>query len=131
MLRISKLTDYALVILASMQENELLSATAISQRTHIPLATTNKVLKQLSQFKICHSKSGKFGGFILSRKKKEISLLEIVRAMEGQNTSLTECSNQPHSSCQIKQFCKINEKLNLIDREINLLLAHKFLSDIS
>lgn len=136
MLRISKLTDYALVILSYMKEGDVLSAAVISEHTHIPLATTNKVLKLLLAQQICQSRSGKMGGFILAKKKSDISLLSVVHAIEGQQTSLTQCSNSTASQngsslCQLKKHCRINEKMNLIDQEINLILSQRFISDLS
>lgn len=128
MLRISKLTDYALLILVSMQEGKVMSANALSEQTRIPFATTNKILKQLCKGGVCQSRSGKMGGFVLDIPKKQISLLQVVHIMEGKPTSLTACGNNAH--CHLKTHCKINDKMNLIDDEINQILSKKFISDL-
>jgi Rrf2 family protein len=129
MLRISKLTDYALVILTEMQESQLHSASSLSQLTHIPLATTNKILKLLLIGKICSSKSGKMGGFLLVQPKHKISLLAVIQTIDGCNMRLTQCHNN-NSSCQLIKCCKITDKMNLIDKEINNILSNKFISDL-
>lgn len=128
MLRISKLTDYALLLLVEIQEGKVLSASYLSEKTKIPLATTNKILKLLTKEKICSSKSGKTGGFFLEKSKSSISLLSIIHAMEGKPTSLTACGI--NNSCTLKQHCKINEKMKIIDSEINFILSNKFISDL-
>lgn len=129
MLKISKLTDYALIILTYMSEEKVLSATSISEQTKIPLATTNKVLKQLLFSKICSSRSGKMGGFLLNYSKNNISLLHVVQAMEGKIPTITQCGNN-QTCCQLKPFCKISDKMNLIDKEIHAILSKRFISDL-
>jgi FeS assembly SUF system regulator len=129
MLRISKLTDYALIILAEMQNDEIFSAKHISDSTQIPLATTNKILKLLHKANICNSKYGKNGGFILAKSPSLISILNVIQAIDEKSTSLTECANIDHG-CQLKNHCKITKKMNLIDYEIHNLLKNKFISDL-
>lgn len=128
MLRISKLTDYALLILVEIQENKVLSASYLSEITKIPLATTNKILKLLTKDNICKSQSGKTGGFSLIIPKNQLSLLKVVHAIEGKPTSFVNCANNNH--CELKNHCKISDKMNLIDQEINQLLSKKFISDL-
>lgn len=128
MLRISKLTDYALLLLVEMQEHKVLSASYLSDITKIPLATTNKVLKKLAKSNICKARSGKTGGFYLSISKNKLSLLTVIHAMEGKPTSLTQCGTH---SCTLKSHCKINDKMNIIDSEINTILSNKFIADLA
>lgn len=129
MLRISKLSDYALIILTEMNQNDIFSAKTLSEKTAIPFATTNKILKLLVSAKICHSGRGKNGGFSLSKSLNEISVLDVIRAIDEKELSLTECSTT-HSECQLKSYCKISRKMNSIDKEIFQILNKKFLSDL-
>lgn len=129
MLRISNLTDYALILLTEMKENEVISATSLSQKTHIPLATTNKILKLLLKNNICKSKSGKTGGFYLSKSLNNISFLDVVQSIDNVNLHLTQCS-EIHNNCELKIHCKISKKMNAIDKEIYTLLQKKFISDL-
>lgn len=130
MLKISKLTDYALVLLSEMQQEHILSAQHLSQVTRVPLATTNKLLKMLTSHGICQSKSGKMGGFSLAYPKESISLLQIIHSIEGNSSKLTQCTGGDQS-CQLIGHCKITQKMNLIDKEISQVLGQKFLSDLS
>lgn len=129
MLKISKLTDYGLILLTELKEDEVLSASFLSNKTQIPLATTNKILKKLLAKKICHSKYGKTGGFFLNKPHNNISILEVINCIEDIPTHFTECSNT-HNQCQLKNNCKISSKMKLIDKEIHSILSKKFISDL-
>lgn len=129
MLRISKLTDYSLVLLCALDENEVFSASYLSQRTGVPLATTNKILKTLVKSQICKSKNGKTGGFFLNKPSHTISILDVVYSIENTHPHLTECS-EVDNRCQLKQHCKISKKMNLIDKEIHEILKNRFISDL-
>lgn len=127
-MKISKLTDYSIVILSEMKLGTLLSANKISELTHVPLATTNKILRLLAKAELCFSKGGKTGGFGLSINPDKISLLQVVQAIEGQQPSFTQCITD--NSCKIQIHCKISKKMQIVDKEINTVLANKFISDL-
>ncbi len=67
MLRISRLTDYATVILASLAGGSLASAAEIAERTHIGLPTVSKLLKELQHAGLVRSMRGARGGYQLAR----------------------------------------------------------------
>ena len=127
-MKISKLTDYSLLILCQLSISHLLPANKISEFTHVPLATTNKILRLLNKSNICISKGGKSGGFSLARPQQEISLLHVVQAIEGATPSITQCIND--NTCKLQIHCKISQKMQIIDKEINFVLANKFISDL-
>ena len=62
MLRISKLTDYAIVIMEALatQERGHLSASELAERTHISEPTVSKLLKVLTKEKLLQSQLGSF-----------------------------------------------------------------------
>ena len=126
-MKISKLTDYSLLIVSQLSDSKIISAKKISELTHVPLATTNKILKLLNKSKICDSKGGKSGGFLLFKPHNSISLLEVVNAIEGSN-NITQCVTD--DKCQLQLHCKISQKMQIIDKEINLVLSKKFISDL-
>lgn len=129
MLRISKLSDYALIILTEMNDKNIFSAKKLSEMTSVPLATTNKILKLLTHAKITFAGRGKNGGFSLNKPLSSISVLDVIWAIDEKPTSLTECSTA-HSNCQLKSYCKISKKMNIIDKEIYQVLRNKFVSDL-
>ena len=127
-MKMSKMTDYALVILADLQDTELVSARIISERTKIPLATTNKLLKALLKGNLCLSKGGKTGGFSLAKTKSEISIFDVIVAIDGNPPIFTHCASG--IDCQIKNFCKIQNNSSIINNAISNVLRQTKIQDL-
>ena len=105
MLRVTKLTDYAtlvLTVLASTPE-AVLSASGLAERAGLEAPTVAKVLKPLAQAGLVQAFRGASGGYRLSRPASEISLVEILEAMEGP-LAMTECSVHD-GQCGIEHSC--------------------------
>jgi FeS assembly SUF system regulator len=105
MLRISRLTDYATVILASLAGGGLASAADIAERTHIGLPTVSKLLKQLQHAALVRSVRGAHGGYQLARPTAEINAADIIDAVEGP-VALTECASGA-GQCGIEATCQV------------------------
>ena len=75
MLRISKLSDYAMVILAILagEPARVQTATVLAERTKIAAPTVSKLLKQLHRAGLVSSTRGLHGGYQLARSPSEIS----------------------------------------------------------
>lgn len=130
-MRITKLTDYSFLLLAEMKVGEIISSKLLSEKTRVPFATVNKLLRLLTQSGFCSSKGGKTGGFILIKPHSEISLLDVISCIEGLEQHFTECSSIKNpTACQINGYCKIAKKIKLIDNEIYNVLRNKFISDL-
>jgi FeS assembly SUF system regulator len=119
MLRISKLTDYATVILADLaQEPERVrTATALAEQTRIAAPTVSKLLKQLQRAGLVASTRGLHGGYQLARPATQISAAAILDALEGP-VALTDCS-VGHGNCDIEATCRVGkvwQRLNLAIR---------------
>ena len=118
-------TDYAVRIIAfladnAQAENQLMGAAAIGEAACIPKPTALKVLRQLKDSGFIHSSIGVNGGYRLARQPKDITLMQVIEAMEGKleiSRCLSgnyECSRtgKNHSSCKFHRlFDSINEKL--------------------
>ena len=93
MLRVSRLTDYAAAVMTCMAEHEddVLSAMQIAEETGLELPTVSKLLKSLGHAALVESFRGVNGGYRLARRAADISLAEIVVALEGP-IAMTECS---------------------------------------
>lgn len=122
MLKITKLSDYAFIILSYLSEQDIFSAQNIHTNTNIPLATTNKVLKKLLKSNIIISKKGINGGFMLNMAKKDITLLSVIESIEGK-FSMIDCLT--HKSCSMKKACKIQHQLSNINKEIEKIFHQK------
>lgn len=93
MLRISKMTDYAIMVMVELStcRGEVLSAQALADRSHLELPTVSKVLKLLVKMGLVDSYRGASGGYSLERQAHDISVAEIIAAIEGP-IAMTECS---------------------------------------
>ena len=93
MLRIGKMTDYAILLMVELQSvrAQLVSAHALAERVHLEVPTVSKVLKLLSRAGLISSVRGSNGGYTLSRPGQGINMAEIIAAIEGP-IAMTECS---------------------------------------
>ena len=107
MLRVTKLTDYATVLLTALADDHerVFSAAELAERTRLELPTVSKVLKPLAQAGLVESFRGSAGGYRLSRPADRITLIEILEAIEGK-LEVTECSSE-HSHCGIESHCGV------------------------
>jgi FeS assembly SUF system regulator len=108
MLRVTRLTDYATLLLTVLAAapDAVFSATALAERTRLELTTVSKVLKLLAQADVVTSFRGVNGGYQLARAAAAINLFDVVQAIEGP-LSLTECSNE-HGRCEYQSSCGVS-----------------------
>jgi len=107
MLRVTKLTDYATVIMTTLANapGRVHSASELAERAQLELPTVSKVLKPLAHAGLVQSFRGSNGGYRLARAAVDISLIEIVEAIEGR-VGMTECSGE-HSTCELESHCGV------------------------
>src|SRR6266702_3706649 len=94
MLRMSRLTDYGLVLLTHMAQGgnpAVRTAQELARCSRVPLPTVSKILKELSKAGIVASQRGRHGGYCLARSPELISVAAVIEALEGP-VALTECS---------------------------------------
>ncbi len=131
MLKLSKLTDYATVIMTYLAkcEADFLTARDIATKTRINLPTVSKILKQLTRHQLLVSERGSTGGYKLIRQAKKITLAEIISAMEN-NLAITECA-MDHSTCHIEPYCFIKGNWRLISMAIHTALDGISLAELA
>jgi FeS assembly SUF system regulator len=130
MLRVSKLTDYATVVMTVLAEVDagVLSAQALAERARLELPTVSKLLKQLTHAGLVESFRGVNGGYRLARAAERISVAEIVVAMEGP-IGMTECS--AHSGmCNHERHCGVRVNWQRINDAISTALGSVSLADM-
>ena len=122
MLRISKLADYGTVIMVYLAKNsqELCNARDIAWHTHLAVPTVSKLLKRLTAAGLLSSVRGVAGGYRLQRPAADISVAEIIYALDEQR-GLTECSFQPNE-CSLRGFCHVQGNWQLISQSIEAAL---------
>jgi len=107
MLRLSKLADYGTQVMAYMAVNPSVhSASEVAAGVGIALPTVSKILKMLVRKDLLASVMGAKGGYMLARDPGQISIAEIIDAMDGP-ISITECST---SSCDRESTCSTRSK---------------------
>ena len=107
MLRVTKLTDYATVVLTALaaKPGDVHSAAELAEQAGLEMPTVAKVLKPLAQAGLVEGFRGVNGGYRLARPATDISLVEIVEAMEGP-LGMTECSVHA-GACGIEHSCGV------------------------
>lgn len=122
MLRISKLADYGTVVMVYLakQSQELCNARDIALQTHLSVPTVSKILKRLTGAGLLTSERGVTGGYRLQRAAAEISVSQIIFALE-EHRGITECSLEPND-CSLQGVCAIQGNWRLISRAIETAL---------
>ena len=106
---LSRGADYAIramVDLAGHPVEERMVTQAIAARQDIPLAFLSKVLGRLTQAGLVRAYRGAAGGVYLARPPEEISLLEVVEAVQGP-LILSECTD-PFRPCGMREACTVS-----------------------
>ena len=129
MLRVSKLTDYATVVMTCLAGGDgVLSAQALAERARLEAPTVSKLLKQLAQAGLVVSTRGINGGYRLARLAQEITIADIVTAMEGP-IGMTECSAHA-GACGHEPHCGVRVNWQRINQAIADALASVTLADM-
>jgi FeS assembly SUF system regulator len=130
MLRVTRLTDYATVVLTVLARapDAVHSAAGLAESLGIEAATVAKVLKQLGQAGLVASFRGAAGGYRLAREPQTIRLADIVEAIEGP-LGLTECSLHD-GDCGIEHQCGVRAGWKRINDVINTALRDTTLADM-
>lgn len=131
MIRLGKLTDYGLLLMAEIARTpgRLHAARDLAESCKLPLPTVSKVLKTLLQSRLLVSHRGTRGGYSLVREPRSIAITEIISALEGP-LALTECS-MDDSACDLEPSCPMKDNQRIINQVIHGALAKVMLSDLN
>jgi Rrf2 family protein len=113
MLRLSKKVDYAIILLSHLGEaSRPTSAQEMSSHYHLPQPMIANILKQLAASQLVESKRGVQGGYVLQRQADQISLVEIVRVIDGP-FNFVECAHEA-SECRVSATCPTQTPLQAL-----------------
>lgn len=117
-MRISKLADYGAIVMVYLarQAHRLCNARDIALHTHLNVPTVSKILKRLAQAGLLTSVRGVAGGYRLILSPADVSIGQIIHALEDQH-GVTECSLQPNE-CSLQGVCTLQENWKLINQVI-------------
>lgn len=133
MIRISKLTDYGIVLLTLFARDlpgRVHNARDLSESSHIPLPTVGKLLKILNKGGLLLAHRGAKGGYSLSRRAEDISVADIIHVLEGP-IGITECGTPEPSPCNLQQSCPVRGHWQQINEVVVRALRALSLADMS
>jgi FeS assembly SUF system regulator len=108
MIRITRQTDYGILLLSQMASRplaEVHTAKQAAQQSNIPLPMASKILKALAKGGLLVSHRGVKGGYCLATSAEEISIGDVIQALEGP-IGITECAHSP-GSCEREGSCPV------------------------
>ncbi len=118
MIRLTNLADYAVVLMCEMTVTDSrLSAQDLSASTNIPVPTVAKILNMLAKANLLESRRGLKGGFALSAKTTEISVANIIEAIDGP-ISLTHCAEDGTADCGYDDICQMRPRWQVVNTAV-------------
>lgn len=131
MIRLSRLTDYAIVIVAELARTpgQLQAAAGLSDRTKIPEPTVAKVLKIMARAGVLDSARGVNGGYLIARALADISIGEVIEAMNGP-MSLTACVEDSVEDCGVASTCLLRGRWDPVNEAVRHAFSSVKLSDM-
>jgi len=132
MIRLSRLTDYGVVLMTYVASapDRAHTATEVATGAHLPVPTVSKLMRILAREGLLDSQRGVKGGYRLARPPEEISLAAIVSALEGP-IALTLCTVDARHDCDYEPRCPVRRHLQKINRAIRKALEEIPLSEMS
>ncbi len=131
MFRMTKMTDYGIVLLtqfAAHDDRRAFTARELAHDTRLPLPTVGKLLKQLSHGGLLVSQRGTRGGYSLARPPREITVASIIATLEGP-VAITECNGAVR--CEHESFCATRPNWHVINDTIRASLDQLTLADMT
>ena len=131
MLKLNKLTDYAVVVLSrlSNQIDVVHTASEISDGTGLPLPTVSKILKLMAGSSLIKSHRGINGGYSLCKDPNAVRVSEIIEALEGP-IALTACVEGTTDHCSIEWSCPMRGNWNTVNEAIRSALDQVTLANL-
>jgi Rrf2 family protein len=124
--------DYAIRIcayLAGHYRQGAISLSLISRRLLIPNSFARKIVHKLRQSDLIDSVQGKYGGILLTKDPTQISVLDVLKAMDY-NSSVNECLVNP-AICPLVKMCKIHLFFAGVEAQVINAFRQKKLSELT
>ena len=123
MLKIAKLTDYGTLLMSTLalEPAAVLNAQELALRSHVAAPTVAKLLKLLVKGGLVESTRGAHGGYRLARSADDITVADVVSALEGP-IAITACALHG-GGCTIEGSCTSRSNWRLIDDAVRQALS--------
>ena len=131
-MRLTHLADYAVVLMTAAARRDAgsrLSATELSEDTGVPLPTAQKLMQQLAAGGLLVGQRGAGGGYALARPVAEISLADIVEAVEGP-FSMTMCT-EGRTDCALDAHCRVKPHMGIVGDKVRGALGAVSLQELA
>jgi FeS assembly SUF system regulator len=135
MLRLSKLADYAVVVLTRLADEDhhphdaVQTSPGIAGATGVPEPTVAKVLKALAGAELVASQRGARGGYRLLRPLHAIAVADVIRAIDGP-IALTACVEGSATGCEAQGLCPMRGRWDPVNDAIHRALSGITLADM-
>ena len=132
MLKITRLADYAVLIICSFDscKGKVVSAQELTNKTGLQKTTVDKVLSILVRNKLLKTHRGVKGGYKPFKKLEDISIKELIEAVEGP-VSLTDCIDNNARNCNLFDACITKHTWSVVNSAIRDTLESIKVKDIS
>ena len=135
MLKLSKLADYALMVIQTLgsDRNQRLTGRGLTEVTGLPQPTVRKVLLQLLQGGLIISTPGAKGGYDVAKPLSEITVLMVLRAVDG-DWAMTACDSHDadaSSLCTYKDFCQLKHGWRVVNAWLMQMLNSISVEDMA
>ena len=133
MLRLSKMTDYAVVVLAQLDDAEdgaVVTAPGLAAATGLGEPTVSKVLKILAPAGLVEARRGATGGYRLARPLAGMPLTEVIAAIDGP-IALTACVDSAAGFCDAEAKCPVRGRWDPVNDAIRRALSGISIADLA
>lgn len=131
MIRLTNLADYAVVLMGALARSDRrLSASDLAQDTGLPVPTVSKILGAVSRAGLARSHRGLKGGFSLMRPSGEITIADIIEAVDGP-IALVHCIENAPGDCDFEPVCAMRLHWQIINQAVKDGLEKVSLADIA
>jgi len=133
-LKLSKKIDYGLMALSHIafceNDHKIVNTKRIAEEYSIPVDLLAKILQKMAKGGLITSLNGPKGGYVLARLPRDITIGEVVMAIEGP-IELVDCHREENSHCQQLRTCSVRRPIRKIQDSINRLLNSMTIEEIT
>lgn len=131
MIKLSNLADYAVLLMSTIatRPDELHTAASLNRETKVPLPTVSKILGKMAKADLLKSNRGVGGGFSLNLEEENISIADIIEAVDGP-VQLTNCLSEEDPNCDYVPVCTTRGKWDKINTAVYQALNNVPLSEM-
>ncbi len=132
MIRLSKRADYGLIAvrhLGLLTDGTCRSAREIAEEYSIPPALMAKLLQRLARVGLIASLHGTKGGYQLARPISQITVRDVIEAIEGP-VVLLECLDERKGECPQLCTCPVERPLRVVQDRIAEVLGNTMMSEL-